>query len=85
MNNIIDLNWATAEINRLRNRRKQIGYVGQEDLDCLNKIDSIRRSVTRELSDVRIKLEVCPFEMVSQLKKREFELMEWKREVEWGG
>ncbi len=67
------------EMNELRKRREELHYTGRADLDCLNKMSAIRKEVTAELSKIRAQIEVCPLSMISQLKQRENELLEWKR------
>lgn len=73
-----DLKECTRKINELRKKRNELNYTGPEDLACIRKIQSIQHDVTYELIEIRAKLEVCPPEMISELKARECELLEWK-------
>ena len=73
-----DLTKLQREMDDFCARRKAINYTGVEDLQLLEKIRFVRSQVTRELDRVRAQIEVCPREMIADLKNRELELLEWK-------
>ena len=76
---MLNLTQLTKEYDTYRKQRAECGYTGLCDLKLLNKMADIRDEITLELAKVRAKIEVCPLSMLSELKQRERELVEWKR------